>query len=137
VDVTFGKKIKELRIRARLSQRDLAERVAKRLKDEDRRGFDFTYLSKIENDRLEHYPSASAILALAAVLNEELSTLSGEDLADSDELLALAGKPPPDVGELLRKSHGARMFFRSALSTNLSEKDWKEFLLQIKRKKDE
>jgi len=58
---TFGSRIKTLRLEAKLSQRDLADRLAKRLK-----GFDFTYLSKIENDRL--VPSASAILALAAEL---------------------------------------------------------------------
>lgn len=109
---------------AMLSQRDLAVRVAKRLKDEDRRGFDFAYLSKIENDRLEHPPSASALIALAA----ELKT-------DSDELLALAGKAPPDVGELLKKSQGARMFFRSAMSTRLSEEDWKRLLEENQKRK--
>jgi len=121
---TFGVKIRELRIRAKLSQRDLAERVAKRLKD--RRGFDFTYLSKIENERLEHYPSAPAILALAAELG-----------GDSDELLALASKAPPDVGKMLQESQGARMFFRSAMSSNLSEDEWKRLLEQMKKKKTE
>ncbi len=106
------------------SQRDLAECVAKRLKDEDRRGFDFTYLSKIENDRLEHPPSAVALIALAAELK-----------ADSDDLLALAGKTPPDVGEMLKKSQGARMFFRSAMSTRLSEEDWKRLLEEIQKSK--
>jgi transcriptional regulator with XRE-family HTH domain len=107
-----------------LSQRDLADRVAKRLKEEDRRGFDFTYLSKIENDRLEHPPSAAALIALATELK-----------ADSDELLALAGKAPPDVGDMLQKSQGARMFFRSAISTRLSEEDWKRLAEEIQKKK--
>lgn len=107
-----------------LSQRDLANRVAKRLKEEDRRGFDFTYLSKIENDRLERPPSAAALIALAAELE-----------ADSDELLALAGKTPPDVGDMLQKSPGARVFFRSALSTRLSEEDWKRLLEEIQKGK--
>ena len=49
---TFGQTLKELRKAKQLSQRDLAAKVAKRLRDEDRRGFDFTYLSKIENDRM-------------------------------------------------------------------------------------
>lgn len=114
---TFGSRIKALRLEAKLSQRDLADRLAKRLK-----GFDFTYLSKIENDRL--VPSASAILALAAELN-----------GNSDELLALAGKAPADVGDMLQKSQGARMFFRSAMSTNLSEEDWKKLLQDIPKKK--
>lgn len=121
--ITLGKRIKELRLAARLSQRELAQRVARRLKDEDKRGFDFTYLSKIENNRLPHPPSVSAILALAAELN-----------ADSDELLALAGKAPPDIGDMLRKSEGARLFFRSALSKALSEDDWEKLLQDIEEK---
>ena len=115
--ITLGSRIKALRLEARLSQRALADRLAKRLK-----GFDFSYLSKIENDRL--VPSASAILAMAAELN-----------GNSDELLALAGKAPADVGEMLQKSEGARMFFRSALSTGLSEEDWKKLLYDIQKRK--
>jgi len=115
--ITLGSRIKALRLVAKLNQRDLAARLAKRLK-----GFDFTYLSKIENDRL--VPSASAILALAAELN-----------GDSDELLALAGKAPADVGEMLQKSEAARMFFRSALSSGLSEDDWKKLLQDLPKKK--
>lgn len=115
--VTFGSRIKGLRLDARLSQRELAERLAKRLK-----GFDFTYLSKIENNRL--VPSAAAILALAAELK-----------GNSDELLALAGKAPQDVGQMLQKSEGARMFFRSALTKGLSEEDWKKLLLRIEERK--
>jgi HTH-type transcriptional regulator, competence development regulator len=112
-----------LRLEAKWSQRDLADRVAKRLKEDDRGGgFDFTYLSKIENDRL--VPSAAVILALAAELK-----------GNSDELLALAGKAPADVGDMLKKSEGARMFFRSALSTQLSEKDWENLLQAIQSKK--
>ena len=86
-EITFGARIRALRLEAKLSQRDLADRLAKRLK-----GFDFTYLSKIENDRL--VPSASAILALAAELR-----------GSSDELLALAGKAPADVYISARPNH--------------------------------
>lgn len=110
--LTFGVRVRDFRLAMKLSQRELAERVAKRLKEDDRRGFDFTYLSKIENDRLPP-PSTPAILALAAELE-----------ADSDELLALAGKTPPDVGSELQKREGARVFFRSATNQNLSEADW-------------
>lgn len=120
--ITLGSRIRALRLEARLSQRDLADRVAKRLKEDDRGGFDFTYLSKIENDRL--VPSAAVILALAAELR-----------GDSDEMLALAGKAPADVGDMLKKSEGARMFFRSALSTRLTEEDWKKLLQEIQPKK--
>jgi HTH-type transcriptional regulator, competence development regulator len=119
---TFGSRIRALRLEVKLSQRDLAERVEKRLKEDDRGGFDFTYLSKIENDRL--VPSAAVILALA-----------GELKGDSDELLALAGKAPADVGDMLKQSAGARVFFRSAMSTQLSEDDWKKLLQEIQSKK--
>jgi transcriptional regulator with XRE-family HTH domain len=122
---TFGKKIKELRIKAKLSQRELADRVAKHLG-----GFDFTYLSKIENDRMDP-PSVPAILAIT----EELNRAAPELNVNSDELLALAGKSPPDIGQLFRRSQGARTFFRSAVSTDLSEDDWKEFLRRIDEKK--
>lgn len=111
--------MKALRLEAKLSQRELASRVARRLGS----GFDFTYLSKIENDRVEHPPSTAVILALAAELD-----------ADGDELLALAGKAPPDVGELLKKSEGARLFFRSALDTGLSEDDWKRLLEDLQER---
>jgi HTH-type transcriptional regulator, competence development regulator len=119
---TLGTEIRALRLQAKRSQRELADCVAKRLKEDARSGFDFTYLSKIENDRL--VPSAAVILALAAELN-----------GNSDELLALAGKAPADLGEMLKKSEAARMFFRSALSTRLSEEDWKKLLKDIQRPK--
>ena len=118
---TFGTRIRELRLAKHLSQRELAEQVAVRLKEDDRRGFDFTYLSKIENDRLPP-PSTAAILQLAAALD-----------ANSDELLALAGKAPPDMGETLKKSAGARAFYRSATNLNLSEEDWKKLIEKLKR----
>ena len=118
VRATFGSRIRALRLEAKLSQRDLADRVEKRLKENDRSGFDFTYLSKIENNRL--VPSAAVILALASELQ-----------GDSDELLALAGKAPADVGDMLKQSEGARMFFRSAMSRQLSEDDWKKLLREI------
>jgi len=118
---TFGTRIRELRLAKHLSQRELAEQVAIRLKEDDRRGFDFTYLSKIENDRLPP-PSTAAILQLAAALD-----------ANSDELLALAGKAPPDMGETLKKSAGARAFYRSATNLNLSEEDWKKLIEKLKR----
>ena len=122
--ITLGRRIREKRLEKKISQRDLAERVAKRLKEDDRRGFDFTYLSKIENDRLEHPPSAAAIQAIATELDD-----------NSDELLALAGKAPPDVGEMLKQSQGARMFFRSAISENLTEDQWQKLIQEMKRKK--
>jgi transcriptional regulator with XRE-family HTH domain len=113
---TFGQRIRALRKAKNLTQRELAERVASRLKAEDRRGFDVTYLSKIENGKLPP-PSTMAIMQLA----KELDT-------HSDELLALAGKAPLDLGQTLKESAAARLFYRSAQNLNLSEDEWKELL---------
>ena len=71
----FGKRIRELRIRAGFSQRVLSEQV----------GISYTYLSKIENDVLPP-PGEEVILRLAEALS-----------ADKDELLTLAGKVPSDI----------------------------------------
>jgi HTH-type transcriptional regulator, competence development regulator len=120
---TFGQRIRQLRKAKNLTQRELADRVATRLQAEDRRGFDVTYLSKIENDKLPP-PSTAAILQLA----EELET-------NSDELLALAGKAPPDLGQVLQESAGARTFYRSARALGLTEEDWQKLLAYLKRTK--
>ena len=121
--VTFGTFIRDRRKELQINQRAVAERVAARLKADDGRGFDFSYLSKIENDRLPP-PSTPAILALAAVLS-----------TSADELLALAGKAAPDIGEKFKESEGARVFFRSAVDMQLSEKDWTQLLETMKRRK--
>lgn len=118
---SFGQTIRDLR-KAQvppLTQRDLAVRVAARLRGDDRRGFDFTYLSKIENDRLPP-PSVAAICALA----EELNT-------NPDHLLALGEKAPADLGREMKKSEGARTFFRSAVNENLSEEEWVKLLERL------
>jgi len=124
-DLSFGQLIQRRRQELNLTQRETAKRVTDRLKQEDRRGFDFTYLSKIENGRMPP-PSAPAIRHLAAVLE-----------MDPDELLAAAGKVPKDVGETLMSSPGARAFFRSAADGNLSEDEWRRLIEEIKRKKPE
>ena len=126
----FGQTVRDLRKAKNppLPQRELADKVAARLREDDRRGFDFTYLSKIENDRMPP-PSVAAIIALAEVLD-----------ANPDELLALAEKAPPDLGEAMKKSGAARTFFRSAVNENLTEEDWKKLLESLNRltkKRDE
>jgi transcriptional regulator with XRE-family HTH domain len=117
---TFGCKLREIRKARGLTQRELADLVSARLKGDDRRGFDFTYLSKIENDRMDP-PSTAAILQLAAVLE-----------TDSDELLALAKKAPPDIGEALAKSEKARKFYRSAVNLKPTDEEWQALLEALK-----
>jgi HTH-type transcriptional regulator, competence development regulator len=76
--MTFGERIRELRKGKNLSQRDLATEVK----------VNFTYISKIENEKLDFgdYPSEELIIKLARVLE-----------ADADELMILAKKVPENV----------------------------------------
>jgi transcriptional regulator with XRE-family HTH domain len=70
VDQTFGKRLREARRNKGFSQRDLAGLVE----------VDYTYLSKLENDRADYPPKDDVIRALAHHLEldaEELSYLAG------------------------------------------------------------
>src|SRR5690349_15490829 len=69
--MNFGERIRDLRKAHALTQRTLAEKL----------GVDFTYLSKIENGRLDQPPSEALIRRMAEVLGadpEELLDLSGQ-----------------------------------------------------------
>src|SRR5260370_38308934 len=73
--MTFGSRIRELRQAKNLTLRDMAKKVK----------VTFTYLSKIENQKLSfgEFPSDELIVRLARALD-----------ADPDELLILAEKIP-------------------------------------------
>lgn len=109
---TFGERLRALRKGKLLTQHALVRQVDAWLQAGGKRGFDVTYLSKIENDRMAP-PSTHAILALARVLD-----------TPSDELLALAGKAPLDLGQVLTASPGARLFYRRAKEMGLEEWEW-------------
>ena len=81
--MTFGEKVRGLRQAKQLTLRDLAAKV----------GVGFTYLSKIENHKLEdgHSPSEKLIHKLATELN-----------ASEDELLLLAEKVPEPIRKRFR-----------------------------------
>jgi HTH-type transcriptional regulator, competence development regulator len=74
----FGDRVRELRTARGFSQRALGERV----------GVSFTYISKVENCKLDFgdYPSEDLIRRLAAALD-----------ADEEELLLLAEKIPEPI----------------------------------------
>ncbi|MDP9257805.1 MAG: helix-turn-helix domain-containing protein [Actinomycetota bacterium] len=74
--MTFGEHIRGLRHERGLTQRDVAAAA----------GVDFSYISKLENGRLPHTPSAKTIAVLATALD-----------ANELELLQLAGKLPPEL----------------------------------------
>lgn len=73
---TFGQTIQRLRRENGLTQRQLAGEL----------GVDFTYLSKLENDRGER-PSEKLVRQLAARCG-----------VDPEDLLALAGRLPEELG---------------------------------------
>lgn len=76
--MNFGERVRQLRHAKQLTLRDLAARV----------GVGFTYISKIENHKLEegHGPSEKLIHKLAAELG-----------ANEEELLLLAEKVPEPI----------------------------------------
>ena len=115
---SFGQHLRDLRKQARLSQRDLAEHA----------GIDFTYLSKIENERVEP-PSEAVITRLARDLAGPLQR-DATELAD--ELIILAGKFPSDVAAMLSLHSFTIAELRRSLSGDVrSREDW------LKRLRDE
>lgn len=75
---TFGEELKQLRTSKRITQRVLAERI----------GVDFSYISKMENDKLVHSPSENIIRQIAEVLE-----------TNADDLIVLANKVPKQMQE--------------------------------------
>lgn len=103
---SFGERLRELRRAKNITQRELASRI----------DVDYTYLSKIENDRMPA-PSAKAIVALAHELD-----------ADADELSILAGKIPGDLVDMLTSDPGAVKMFRSLAGNPKLRQDWERIL---------
>src|SRR6266498_2445075 len=95
---TLGERIRALRKGKGLTLRQLA----------DATDLDFTYLSKIENNRLEHTPSLKALQRIA----EEL------------ELMALADKTPPFLRDIVDNKE-ALQFFRKASKLAKSKQTWR------------
>jgi transcriptional regulator with XRE-family HTH domain len=89
-DETFGRRIQRLRRDLRLTQRNVASTV----------DIDFTYLSKLENDRGET-PSEETVRKLAKVLK-----------TDEEDLLASAGKIPPSLRDRAQKNLEFARFLR-------------------------
>ena len=78
-------------------------------------GVDFTYLSKIENDRLDYSPGVETIRDLAQALG-----------VGAMELLQLANKLPPELTKLAGNEN-ARRFLQRAQEV-ASPKDWDALL---------
>lgn len=112
----FRQRLRALRREARFSQRGLAERV----------NVDFTYLSKIENGRVDT-PSENVLKNIAGVLSEALGL---DETELSDELITLAGKIPSDLAETLARNPGAVRFLRSLGDDVRSADEWQKLIQQ-------
>lgn len=102
---TFGSKLRELRRQKEMTLRQLAELA----------GVDYTYLSKVETEKLPYTPSAETIRAIARALG-----------IDQMELLTLANKLPEEL-EPLNTHVEARRFYARA-QKNASPDDWDALL---------
>src|SRR5689334_5733917 len=100
---SFGSILRQTRQKAGISQRELAARI----------GLDFSYISKVENDRLPP-PAADTIVAICRALN-----------IDPDELLTLVGKLPRGVQKMMGTNRAALAFLREAQRIEPSEETWK------------
>ena len=109
--MTFGKRLREARKERGLTLRQLAKEA----------GVNFTYLSKIENERVPYTPAAETIRDLARIVK-----------VDSVEFLALANKLPKELEPLNANVHARRFFDRA--SQVASPADW-EALLELLEKR--
>ncbi len=113
---TFGAVLKDLRRNSNVSQRALAEAI----------GVDFSYISKLENDRMPP-PAADTIVRICACLR-----------VPSGGLLTLSKKLPTDIHETVVGSVSALDFLRKAREMNLTESEWgllQQGLKRLRRKR--
>ena len=99
---TFGQTIKRLRKTKRITQLELAERI----------GVDFTYVSKIENDRTLKSPAESTIRKLADVLE-----------ANPEKLILLANKIPQNLQKTIVQEPLAVDFLRTVPKFNMNDRE--------------
>ena len=109
--MTFPDRLRELRRASRMSQRALADQV----------GIDFTYLSKIENGRVE--PPSEGVLQRIA--KELAAKLEKDETELADELITLAGKIPSDLAETLARNPDVVRLLRSVGTDVRSAADWR------------
>ncbi|MBE9117725.1 helix-turn-helix domain-containing protein [Lusitaniella coriacea LEGE 07157] len=106
---TFGQLIRKARKEKGYSQRELAKLLE----------LDFTYLSKIENDRADYAPKEEAIRAIARHLN-----------LDPEELIFLVGRIPHQEEALLKQHYKAMptLFRRLRENPEFAQKVFREAL---------
>lgn len=108
---TFGQFLKSIRREKGISQRDLAEKV----------GIDFSYISKIENDRMPA-PAAETIIRISQVLG-----------VSEEILLANSNKISADMSNAISSSPSAIKFMNEVKSMGLSEQEWTSLTQTLKK----
>jgi HTH-type transcriptional regulator, competence development regulator len=96
VNITFGELIREARRQQEYSQRELASLI----------GVNYTYLSKLENDRAEYPPSQEVIQSLAHHLQleeKELTKLAGRINPEDTQIFKDLVKKYQEMPVLLRR----------------------------------
>ncbi|MBX3394344.1 MAG: helix-turn-helix transcriptional regulator [Phycisphaerae bacterium] len=111
---SFGQLLRSRRRDAGISQRRLAEEV----------GVDFSYVSKLENDRIPA-PAGDTILRIAKAVR-----------CDAEELLAAARKMPSQVEEAIVQAPEAQRFLQAASSMKLSRKEWEALIGKLESLRD-
>src|SRR5262249_19685932 len=111
VNMTFGQRLKSIRRDAGLTQRKLAEST----------GLDFSYISKLENDR-NPPPAADTIVRLCDAMGVQ-----------PEALLALTGKIPSDVVDAISANVAAQEFLRESYRVALTDDDWRHLSKEVRR----
>lgn len=106
---TFGTLLKGIRRSKNITQRDLADAV----------GCDFTYISKIENDRLPP-PAAETIQRICDALD-----------TPCEILLANSGKVSTEIKDMATNPEAIK-FLQEVHQMNLSDSEWRALHNQLK-----
>src|SRR6185436_19799381 len=109
--MSFGAKLKRLRRDAGVTQRALAERT----------GLDFSYISKLENDR-NPPPAADTIVRICEALK-----------IPAERLLALKGKLPSEIQDNVAGNVAAQQFLRITHKLGLTDRDWNHLSQEARR----
>ena len=111
--MNFGEMLRELRKAQGYSQRELANILE----------VSFTYLSKLENNRMDRPPSEELIRKMAEALH-----------AKADDLLVLAERIPTDIAEIILDQPESIELLRSM--EGMSRDEWREWIQEIKRRRE-
>lgn len=110
MEQSFGSALRVWRRASGLSQREVAERI----------GLDFSYISKVENDRLPP-PSADTVVKISRVLQVPV-----------EDMLALTGKLPSRVQRAVSSSKVAQRFLLEAQEMELTDHEWEEMVQSLR-----